>query len=75
MRGMLGLESTRRSIGIQHMARKRWRIQVVSEIDAYRSNGCLVAYTKTNSLRYVTIVALRRGTLLQAEPGVFLLPA
>ena len=54
---------------------ERRRVEIVSEIETDRTNRRLVAYPHADSVRNITEIALRRGTLLQARLDVLLLPA
>src|SRR5437660_11568692 len=51
------------------------RIQIVSEIQANRADGCLVMHSHTDRVRNVVEIALGVGVLVHAEVGIFLTPA
>ena len=52
---------------------ERRRVEIVSEIETDRTNRRLVAYPHADSVRNITEIALRHGTLLQA--GLHVVPA
>src|ERR1700733_1180907 len=78
MRRVLRYESARllpRAIGDGLRTWKRRWIKIVPEIEAHRTDWCLVAQPDTNRVRNITIVALAGSALLQAELRILLPPA
>src|SRR5580698_5945622 len=78
MRRVLRYESARllpRAIGDGLRTRKRRWIKIVPEIEAHRTDRCLVAQPDPDRVRDITIVALAGSALLQAQLRVLLAPA
>src|SRR5262249_21893717 len=53
---------------------KRSRIQIVSEVEPYRTNGCFIAYTKSDSVGNIVVVAQFGGVGFCARLGIALAP-
>jgi len=75
---VLRYESARllpRAVGDRLDTGKRRWIKIVPEIEAHRTDWRLVAQPYSKRMRYVVIVALACGELVQAEIRVLLVPA
>src|SRR5215469_813063 len=50
------------------------RVEIVTEIEAYRTNRCLVMHPQADRVRNVVKVTLRVGRLVRTEIGILLFP-